>query len=235
MIQGLTKKKLTIRNKQVDIYIFRPKEIQEDKTYPIVWVLDGDSIFNNLGQIFRDPLLQEMYVIGIQPSNRDAQYTPWDVSELHDIYENFTGQASVYLNELLQVLPPFLKEQQIPKGPTYLTGFSLAGLFATYSLYQIDYFAGIGSLSGSFWYPNWLTFIHEHQVLNKQAKVYFSCGTREWMETSGEKLFTKDLTQATIDTLPNNSIELYIDEGGHTQYLMKRWMNVLQWIHNQTK
>ncbi|OCN05435.1 hypothetical protein A4S06_08785 [Erysipelotrichaceae bacterium MTC7] len=235
MIQGLTKKKLMIQDENVDIYMYKPKHVEPNKVYPIVWVLDGNSMFTNLGQMFRDPLLQEMYVVGISPSNRDAQYTPWDVSELHDIYENFTGFADTYIKELLEVLPLFLQANDIPKGPTYLAGFSLAGLFATYSLYQTDYFAGVASLSGSFWYPSWIPFTKEHAVMNTDAKLYFSCGTREWMETSGEKLFTLDLTNETMAAIPNESKELYVDQGGHTQYLMKRWLQVMNWVNKENE
>lgn len=60
-----------------------------------------------------------------------------------------------------------------------LAGYSLAGLFAVYSLYRTAVFSRIASMSGSLWFPGLMEYIASHEMKRLPECVYFSIGDRE--------------------------------------------------------
>ncbi len=57
-------------------------------------------------------------------------------------------------------------------------GYSLAGLFALWSMYQTDVFCGAAGCSASLWYPGFTEYAKLH-ALPKDSRVYLSLGTKE--------------------------------------------------------
>lgn len=62
----------------------------------------------------------------------------------------FTGGADNYLRLLTEEIIP-AAEKEINGVPCWrgIAGYSLAGLFALYGIYQTDLFSRVGSMSGS--------------------------------------------------------------------------------------
>ena len=61
--------------------------------------------------------------------------------------------------------------------PIILGGYSLAGLFALWSVYQTDLRAAGAAASPSVWFPGWIDYAASHPV--KTGSVYLSLGDRE--------------------------------------------------------
>ena len=63
----------------------------------------------------------------------------------------------------------------------YIGGYSLAGLFALWSVYQTDVFSGAAAASPSVWYPGFLDYMKEHELPAgfSEGPVYLSLGDRE--------------------------------------------------------
>ena len=59
----------------------------------------------------------------------------------------------------------------------YIGGYSLAGLFALWAVYQTDLFAGAAAASPSIWFPGFLDYMKEHEI--RTRNVYLSLGDRE--------------------------------------------------------
>ena len=68
--------------------------------------------------------------------------------------EPFGGQAADFLDELLNQIIPQV-ESSLPQPPTWrgIAGYSLAGLFALWSLWQTDAFDRAASASGRYGFP----------------------------------------------------------------------------------
>lgn len=68
-----------------------------------------------------------------------------------------------------------------PAQPVWrgLVGYSLAGLFAVYSIYHTDLFSAIASVSGSLWYPNIMDYLFSHNMKCAPDFMYFSLGDKE--------------------------------------------------------
>ena len=61
---------------------------------------------------------------------------------------------------------------------TYIIGgYSLAGLFALWAVYQTDVFSGVAAASPSVWYPGFVDYMRENSI--QADSVYLSLGDRE--------------------------------------------------------
>ena len=85
----------------------------------------------------------------------------------------------------------------------YICGYSLAGLFALWAVYETDAFAGAAAVSPSVWYPGWLDYAGRNKI--KVPEVYLSLGTKE------EK--TRNPVMATVGNASREQYEL-LQSGG---------------------
>lgn len=131
---------------------------------------------------------------------------PWDSPALINTEKDFIGGADEYL--------PLLEKEIIPKAveilgeePSYyaLAGYSLAGLFALYAGYRSALFSRIASVSGSLWYPDFVSFAKEKKMLSKVERLYLSLGT--------EEAKTKHAVLSTIERKPRELVEHYQSSG----------------------
>lgn len=137
---------------------------------------EGQAVCEALKQITIDDF--SLAAIGGLDWNIDM--SPWAAPATDGKSEPFCGGADAYLHELTdEILPQILLEQSgIPKQ-MILAGYSLAGLFAVYSMYRTDVFDAIVSVSGSFWFPGFVDFVKDTPRMNTPGKLYFSLGDKE--------------------------------------------------------
>lgn len=104
--------------------------------------------------------------------NKDL--SPWEAPPVFG-KEGFGAGAAETLSYIENnVLSELLGEKDIP---IILGGYSLAGLFALWSVYQTDRFAACAAASPSVWFPGWIDYAAEHAP--KTKALYLSLGDRE--------------------------------------------------------
>ena len=110
--------------------------------------------------------------------NRDM--VPWDSPPAFKNAEPCTGGADDYLRLLTGEIIP-MAEKEIGGTPRWrgIAGYSLAGLFALYAIYQTDLFSRAGSMSGSLWFPGIKDYIFSHEPKHGPDCIYFSLGDKE--------------------------------------------------------
>ena len=59
----------------------------------------------------------------------------------------------------------------------FLGGYSIGALFALWTAYQTDVISGVAAASPSLWYPDFIEYMEDHQILTDA--VYLSIGTKE--------------------------------------------------------
>ncbi len=64
-----------------------------------------------------------------------------------------------------------------PDKTYVIGGYSLAGLFALWAVYQTDLFAGAAAASPSVWFPGFTDYMKTHEI--RCSLVYLSLGTKE--------------------------------------------------------
>lgn len=110
--------------------------------------------------------------------NRD--FSPWPAPRVFPKGDDFAGQGKAYLQELTQHIVPAV-EAGLPFVPQrrLIAGYSLAGLFALYALYECTLFQRAVCASPSLWYDDFLGYMKQHDLASGVDKVYFSLGDRE--------------------------------------------------------
>ena len=116
-----------------------------------------------------------------------------------------------------------------------LAGYSLAGLFALYALYQTDVFARAASMSGSFWFEGIMEYVCSHEMKRKPDCLYFSLGDKE-SSTDNPILNVVQQNTQEIETLCHGKgIEttFVLNSGSHYQACNKRTAAGIHWILNR--
>ena len=115
-------------------------------------------------------------------SNLDWNHdmVPWNSPPAFKNADPCTGGADDYLRLLTEEIIP-TAEREISGVPRWrgIAGYSLAGLFALYAIYQTDLFSRVGSISGSLWFPGMKEYIFSHEPKRWPDCVYFSLGDKE--------------------------------------------------------
>ena len=119
-----------------------------------------------------------LVAIGSLDWNHDM--APWDIPPISKGDTPCTGGADEYLRLLTREIIPEA-EKLIQGEPIWrgLAGYSLAGLFAVYSLYREDCFSRIASMSGSLWFPGFKEYVFSHETSRIPERLYLSLGDRE--------------------------------------------------------
>ena len=111
-----------------------------------------------------------------------------------------------------------------------ISGYSLGGLFALWALCESGAFGKAASLSGSTWYPGFLSYFEAH-LPDENKKIYLSLGDREpfggppalrEVGVCTEKLY-KILTARQRDAV------FEWNRGGHAKGIENRWRKAMRW------
>jgi predicted alpha/beta superfamily hydrolase len=115
----------------------------------------------------------------ISGNNWERDFTPWRHKKVFHGGRDFLGGADDYLETLVNEIIPEVESQSFAPKKRGIVGYSLAGLFAYYSVYKTDVFSLMGSVSGSLWYPGMDDFIEKEMPKRIPDRSYFSIGERE--------------------------------------------------------
>ena len=104
---------------------------------------------------------------------------PWDGPEAFKNRKPFSGGADDYLRLLVEeILPKAEKQLSSPPALRGIMGYSLAGLFGLYTIYQTDEFSWRG-MSGSLWFSGFKEYIFSRSPKRRLDCMYFSLGNKE--------------------------------------------------------
>lgn len=108
----------------------------------------------------------------------NRQLSPWYGGSVFPGSEDFAGEAPAFLRYLVEDILPYAEYGITPRR-RFLAGYSLAGLFALWSLYQTDRFHGAASMSGSLWYDGFVSYAETHSFVYPPERIVLSVGGRE--------------------------------------------------------
>lgn len=119
-------------------------------------------------------------LVAISDLNWNHDMVPWDSPPAFKNSEPCTGGANDYLRLLTRDIIPTV-EKEINGVPRWrgIAGYSLAGLFVLYAIYQTKLFSRVGSTSGSLWFPGIKEYIFSHEPKRLPDCMYFSLGDKE--------------------------------------------------------
>lgn len=121
------------------IYVGLPRDYDENKKYPVLYLLDGGRYFLMAHgtmdfQYNRAQRSAPMILVAIPNVYRNTDLTPvYESDDPNARTVPYSGGADKFLRFLKEELRPFIDQTYTTSGTNILFGHSLAGLFATYS------------------------------------------------------------------------------------------------------
>lgn len=158
------------------ISVFPSAEPKAPILYLNTFSNEGESVFK-AAQALGCPPFTLVAVTGLDWNHDMA---PWDSPPAFKNATPCTGGADAYLRLLTEEIIP-TAERELASAPRWrgIVGYSLAGLFALYAVYQTDLFSRVGSVSGSLWFPGIKEYIFTHEPKHWPDCLYFSLGDKE--------------------------------------------------------
>lgn len=155
----------------------------------------------------------------------DNQLTPWPAKGLYRGDADFQGNAPMTLSTLVDAFIPAVEEQEglVPRARS-IAGYSLAGLFSTYAFANGNQFDSMASMSGSFWYEDWVDYLLTLSPNKQGCFAYFSLGDREANARPAILHTVKTNTDATASIVQSwgATVENRMERGGHLDHMLER-------------
>lgn len=171
------------------IYVYTPPSYSKDESrcFPSIIVQDGNYLFvDSMAELeadFASGVTEEVIFIGIEPQDRNREYTPWRADNLMNDGGFYDGEADVYLKIVTEEIIPYVKAHYRIIGDaaqTGITGASFGGLISLYAAFQKpEYFGRFALMSASLWYENIMDFIEEHAFTQSEMRLYMYVGEQE--------------------------------------------------------
>ncbi len=233
---------LTIGTREVLLYL-PPSYGESCRRYPVAYVQDGGFLFTGciryLEHLFLSGQLSELILVGLETENRNEEYTPWPAGPLGGNAEGFGGKGREYVDEVADVLKPYIDDHYrtlTASEHTAIIGGSLGGLISWFAGYwRPEVFGRIGLLSASLWYEGVMEFISKSAVPQHDLRIYMSVGGLEGKyKTNAQRnmvRYNEELHKLMLDRgFPKNRLTFAFEpEGSHDDlFMVQRFPEALQ-------
>lgn len=177
-------------------------------------------------------LKMPVVLIGIEGEDWNRDLSPWPAPKVFRNEDDFAGGADAYLGFLCKTVIPQLERDRPIIKRRMLMGYSLAGLFAVYSLYRTDAFQAAASVSGSLWYDDFIDFADANTPLKIPRAIYFSLGDKECKTRNPRMARVEQCTEKIERIMAANGAETLFERnpGNHFVDAEKRMEKALTWL-----
>lgn len=225
-----------------ECFVFLPNNYEEEeKAYPVIYLHGDKSTYSLLKEA---DFLSEIsfIIIGIISEKRLDELTPWRCPSLHPKFPDFGGKGEEYIQVIETKLKPEVDQTYrtltAPES-TGIIGYSLGGLISIYAAFHTTSFGLFASMSGSFWYPEFVPYAAKQSILNREARFYMSSGNSEGVGHKDIKkdavTYTKQIYEILVSNVSSSKVTITWDEGGHHANTTKRYHDALLWLNNNLK
>lgn len=172
------------------------------------------AIINSCDMNFR------LIAVRIDDWNNDL--SPWEAPPVFG-KEGFGSGASKMLGKLLELCDDKSKTY-------YIGGYSLAGLFALWAVYQTDVFKGAAAASPSMWFPGFAEYMKKNEI--KTDTVYLSLGDREEKARNPVMATVGDRMREAYVLLKDRGLNCILEwnEGNHFKDPDLRTAKAFAWV-----
>lgn len=190
-----------------------------------IWGLDmshgetAESLFEEVKSLTD----KDFSLVVFDVTDWNAQFSPWPTSAVFG-KDSFSGKGNDTLRFLEAEFLPEIKSK-FHGSETFLIGYSLAGLFSLWALYESDKFNGAVCCSSSLWFDKWDEYVSAHRIKDS-SRIYMSLGNREEKTKNTVMATVGDRTRRQAEILKDDpNVEKLIfewNEGGHFDEPLKR-------------
>ena len=217
----MKKYQLSIGQKQISVY---------PSTSPDTPVIYLNSVEDTAYSL---PNAADASLVVISGLDWNAELSPWPSPSIFKGAPPFCGNAGQYLDFLLHEIAP-KAEALLPHPISWrgLAGYSMAGLFAVYALYQTDFFTRIASVSGSLWFPEIREYVFSQKMKARPDRIYFSLGDKEHKTRNAAMRPVRENTEAIEDFYRKTEIHTIFETnpGNHFTDPAERTEKGIAWL-----
>ena len=173
--------KSSATGRSYDIYVLLPTDYaQNQKKYPVLYVLDGQWDFKLLDSIYGgllyDEFVPEMIIVGITYSGANPDYNAlraMDYTPISDMSIPGSGGAPKFLAFFKEELIPFIETNyRVDASQRVLMGSSFGGSFTLYALFtEPGLFGGYVAASPVVVYGDGFAFTQEAEYANSHQDL----------------------------------------------------------------
>ena len=175
-------------------------------------------------------------LVAISDLGWNHDMVPWDSPPAFKNAAPCTGGADDYLRLLTEEIIPTV-EKKITGCPCWrgIAGYSLAGLFALYSIYQTELFSCVGSMSGSLWFSGMKEYIFSHEPKRWPDHMYFSLGDKESRTRNTVLQSVRQNTEEIHAFYQSKGIDtvFQLNPGNHYNHAAERTAAGIAWMLNR--
>ena len=150
----------------------------------------------------------------------NRELSPWPAPGVFRGGGDFGGEGPAFLDTLAGQIVP-LAEAQLGFSPSSraVAGYSLAGLFALWAVFQTGVFDRAASVSGSLWFDGFMDCMISSAPPNGLRQIYLSLGDREKNARNQRMAAVEDCTLQAAELLRewNIPVMFEMNPGGHFQ------------------
>ena len=184
-------------------------------------------------RLLRDDGCPAFTLVSVSNLDWNHDMSPWEIPPVFKNTEPCTGGADDYLKLLIEKIMPEA-EREIKGTVSWrgIAGYSLAGLFALYSLYRTDIFSRAASMSGSLWYPGISEYISSHTMKRIPDCLYFSLGSKEARTRNHYMKTVQENTEKIEEYYREKGIStvFQLNPGNHYKDAEKRTAAGIHWL-----
>ena len=222
----------TFKVGQKTVDVFQSENPNRPVVYLNTYGREGEAVFRQISA-FGD---SDFTLVAISGLNWEHDMAPWDIPPISSKDTPCTGGADAYLELMLnEILPQ--AEKTVLGTPLWrgIAGYSLAGLFALYSIYRTDVFSRAASVSGSLWFPDFPAFVRSHTPKKSPDCIYFSLGDKEHKTRNPFLQTVRQNTEEMEDFYKQQGIAttFQLNPGNHFQDAALRTAAGIRWVLNR--
>ena len=175
MILGNIVQKITRNFDNKKVIIYKNQKAEVPVIYTNMYTESGNEVLTSCDNIECAPF----HLVTVSNLDWFCDMSPWAHIPVLSNGQSFGGHADEYMNFMINELIPYCRTLLSDATKDIICGYSMGGLFALYASYITDAFSNVICVSGSVWYPDFLSFAISHEFKRKPDSVYFSLGNRE--------------------------------------------------------
>ena len=212
--------------------------LNEDTEYILIQPVDENdiSVLDSEVKHIEENADRNFSLVAFKIEDWNSELTPWEMPLLRgkgNFGDGATRTLEFIKNDLISAVSEYINTEN--KEIKYiLGGYSLAGLFSLWSVYQTDIFEGIAAISPSVWYKRWIEYVEVRKPLSE--KIYLSLGDTE--EKTKHQILSKignniRKQHEILKNSGNMKIVLEWNEGNHFQNPDIRTAKGFLWVMNK--
>lgn len=225
----MNKYQFAVNDKLITVYAC------EEANRPIIYLNTFSSESDSVYKVLQANKCPSFTLVSVGNINWNHDMSPWAIPPISVKNAPFTGGADDFIKLMTESIIP--QAERYVNGLSWrgIAGYSLAGLFALYSLYRTDRFMCAGSMSGSLWFPQFKEYVLSHEMKRKPDCIYFSLGDKECMTANPYLKTVQQNTEAIEAFYKESGIDtiFQLNAGNHYKNAVERTASGILWLLNK--